>query len=129
MRQYNIPYLWRRDIATCGTYPDALSRNMLWHQWTDLQKEHAQSMYNPVFDRLEELCKLKMKHSKYFGEEFYCAYLSLNQAIDIDCSKQYTTAQLLKLVDNAIVKENKIYEEDLAMAYGFDLEDIGDWEM
>ena len=123
MRQYNIPHLWRRDIATCGTFPDAFSRNLLWYDWTETQKLHAQSMYNPVFDRLEELCNLKKKHASYFGDIFYGAYFNLNQVIDIDCSKQYTTAELLKLVDEAIIKENKSYDEELAWVYGLGLED------
>lgn len=117
MREYNIPHLWKRDIATCGTYPDAFSRNLLWYQWSSLQKEHAASMYNPVFDRLEELCELKRKHYAALGEIFYGAYFNLNQVIDIDCSKQYTIAQLLKLVDDAIQKENDSYEAELVIAY------------
>ena len=123
MRQYNIPHLWIRDIATCGTFPDAFSRNLLWYDWTETQKLHAQSMYNPVFDRLEELCNLIRKHASYFETEFYAAYLSLNQVIDIDCSKQYSCTEMLKLVDDAIAKENKSYEEELSWVYAMGLED------
>ena len=121
MRQYNIPHLWRRDIATCGTYPDAFSRNLLWYNWTETQKLHAQSMYNPVFDRLEELCKLKEEHYKFFNSALSTWFLSLNQVIEIDCSKQYSVVELLKLVDLAIDKENKAFDEEL-------LETVAGWE-
>jgi hypothetical protein len=125
MEEYNIPVLWKRDIATCGTYPDTFSRNLLWYQWSDIQKKHATSMYNLVFDRLEVLCELKRKHYAAFGEIFYGAYFNLNQVIDIDCGKQYTTTQLLKLVNDAIRKENDSYEAELAMAYDCL---YGDWK-
>ncbi len=123
MREYNIPNLWKKDIATCGTYPDEFSRDNLWCQWSDIQKLHATSMYNPVFDRLEELCKLKEDHLRYFGCFSSVWLFSLNQVIDIDFSKQYTTAQLLKLVDDAIEKENKSYEKELNWVYSLGLED------
>lgn len=125
MREYNIPILWKRDIATCGSYPDAFSRNLLWYQWSGIQKKHATSMYSSVFDRLEVLCELKRKHYAAFGEIFYGAYFNLNQVIDIDCGKQYTTAQLLKLVNDAIKKENDSYDAELAMAYDCL---YGDWK-
>lgn len=123
MRQYNIPHLWRRDIATCGTFPDAFSRNLLWYDWTDVQKESAASRYNPVFDRLEEFCKLKQEHYKYLGDTFCAAFFSISNILGIDCSKQYTCAELLKLVDDAIAKENKSYEEELSWIYAMSIED------
>lgn len=115
MRQYNIPHLWRRDIATCGTFPDAFHRNLLWYDWNDVQKESAASMYNPVFDRLEELCKLKQEHYKYFGDTFCAAFFNISNILNIDCSKQYSCAELLKLVDQAIKVEEENFREEIDM--------------
>ena len=111
MKDYNIPAPFLRDIATSGTYSHRYYRHQLWNDWSAKQKEAALSRYTKVLEKLEELCKIKEKHSKVFGYSSSIWFTELPQVIDIDCREQYTPKQLESLVDRAIDEENRLFEE------------------
>lgn len=121
MKHYNIPASFVRDIATCGTYSHRHYRFQLWYDWTNEQRESALRSYTKVLEKLEELCKMKEEHAQFFGSPSSVWFAELTQVIDVDLAEQYTCKQLVDLVDKAIVKENKKFDEELAEA-------IAGWE-
>lgn len=116
MRDYNIPNSFIRDIATAGTYSHRHYRFQLWYDWSDEQRESALSRYTKVLEKLEELCRIKEEHAQFFGSSSSIWFAELSQVIGIDCGEQYTPNQLIELVDNAITKENRIFDEELCEA-------------
>lgn len=124
MADYNIPLAWQRDIATCGTYHHAYDRNKLWYDWTEVQREHALSRYDKALRKLEELINLYEEHAEYLGYNSSVWWFELTTMINIDLGEMYSPNEMFYLVEDAIAKEQKSFEEKFDELYAY-LEEEG----
>lgn len=117
MRKYNIPNAWLADIATCGCFSDRTSRNRLWFDWTDEQKESALRGYDKVLEKAEKYCKLREEHAQFFGDtsSVWCNFF--DSVFCIDLSNPLSPSQMLYFIEEKIKFEEKSFKEEIEEIY------------